>query len=112
MIQLWIDAMLSPALARWIRSEFPGVEATSAQRLDLLGVEDADIAEQARASGAVVLTKDADFADEVRRRGSPPVIWVQAGNTRTAAMKEILRQRLPEALDAIRSGRVLVVLDA
>ena len=103
--------MLSPALARWIRSEFPGVEATSAMRLDLLGAEDIDIAELARISGAVILTKDEDFAEEVRRRGSPSVIWVQVGNTRTAELKAILRQRLPAALNAVRSGHSLVVLD-
>ena len=51
------------------------------------------------------MTKDEDFADEVRREGSPPVIWVRSGN---AFRRSVLLEELPQALDAIREGALLV----
>ncbi len=97
--------MLSPSLARWISNTFDGVDAFSAQRLGLIHAKDPSIFRTAREAGAVVLTKDDDFADEVRRHGSPPVIWVRAGN---AFSREVLVAELPAALDAIRKGELLV----
>ena len=97
--------MLSPSLARWITATFEGVEAVSAQRLGLLHAKDHSIFHSARQAGAVVLTKDEDFADEVRRTGSPPVIWVRSGNSFS---REVLAAELPAALSAIRSGTTLV----
>ena len=102
--------MLSPALARWITESFDGVEASSAKRLDLVNAKDPSIFEAARRAGAVVLTKDRDFADEVERNGTPAVIWVRIGNTTTANMKRVLAERLPGALDALRGGAALVEL--
>ena len=87
---LWIDAMLSPTLARWITTEFDGVEAASVEHLDLRHASDATIFDAAREANAVVLTKDSDYVDAVQRRGPPPaVIWVRAGNTSTKAMKRL-----------------------
>ena len=97
--------MLSPSLARWITSTFDGVDAYSALRLGLLGAKDPSIFRAAREAGAVVLTKDDDFAAEVRRAGAPPVIWVRSGN---AFSREVLSVELPAALDAIRAGQLLV----
>jgi len=55
-----------------------------------------------------VLTKDADFAGEVERRGSPPVIWVRTPNTATRQLKPVLLAELPAALDAVRNGATLI----
>ncbi|MDT7855261.1 DUF5615 family PIN-like protein [Rubrivirga sp. S365] len=107
---LWIDAMLSPALARWITQAFDGVDAVSAQRLGLIEAKDPSIFDAARGAGAVVLTKDRDFADEVERRGSPSVVWLRVGNTTTANLKRVLAEQLPAALVALRGGEVLVEL--
>lgn len=97
--------MLSPSLARWITDTFQGVDAYSAQRLNLVYARDSSICETARAAGAVMLTKDEDFADEVRRAGSPAVIWLRSGN---APSRDILSAELQSALDAIRQGTMLV----
>ena len=96
--------MLSPALARWITETFDRVDAFSAERLGLVHAKDPSIFDAARRAGAVVLTKDSDFVDEVGRAGAPPVIWVRVGNTRTASMKRVLTAHLPAALEAIRAG--------
>ena len=53
---VWIDAQLSPALARWL-SEEVGVEAIAVRELGLHSAEDPEIFAEARSSGAVVLTK-------------------------------------------------------
>lgn len=105
---LWIDAMLSPALARKIREAFPDVEAFSAERLGHLDAKDPDLFERARETGAVVLTKDEDFALEARRTGRPAVIWVRTGNTSTATLWPVLQRELPGALAAIARGESLV----
>jgi predicted nuclease of predicted toxin-antitoxin system len=97
--------MLSPALARWITETFDEVDAYSAQWLGLVHAKDPPIFEAARKAGAVVLTKDEDFANEVRRRGAPPVIWVRSGN---AFSRDVLQDELPAALKAIRRGVSLV----
>ena len=58
---LWLDAQLPPALARWI-SELPwGVDAVAVRELGLRDASDPEIFRQARAAGAVVMTKDRDF---------------------------------------------------
>lgn len=105
---LWIDAMLSPALARMIREAFPEVEALSAERLGHLDAKDPDLFALARGAKAVVLTKDEDFAVEARKRGSPAVIWLRVGNTSTATLWPVLRRELPGALAALARGASLV----
>jgi predicted nuclease of predicted toxin-antitoxin system len=104
----WIDAQLSPALARWLTSQF-GVAAVSMRDLGLLVAEDPAIFQAAREAGAVVVTKDRDFVDLVERLGSPPqILWVTSGNTSNARMQEILRAAFEDALHLLRSGEPLV----
>ena len=105
---LWVDAMLSPSLARWLSSEFDGVDAFSADRLGLRDAKDSVIFDAARSAGAVVLTKDQDFLDEVEQRGTPQVVLVRSGNLPTRELKPILRRELPAALEAIRRGATVV----
>lgn len=106
---LWIDAQLSPALARWINDTFEGIEARSARDVGLREAEDEEIFEAARAAGAVVMSKDSDFVDLLIRRGPPPqVIWITCGNTSNARMREVLSGALQAAIDLLRGGEWLV----
>ena len=69
---LWIDAQLSPALAPFVNDLFGaslGVEVSSVERLGLRDATDEAIYAAARAAGAIVLTKDADFAVMLERPG-------------------------------------------
>lgn len=60
-------------------------------RLGPGAVKDAEIFQAARLAKAVVMTKDADFAELVGRLGSPPqVLWVTCGNTTDARLRQIL----------------------
>lgn len=60
-VTIWLDNQLPPALATWVRATL-GVECTSIRELALQRATDLDIFRAARAAGAVVMTKDADFA--------------------------------------------------
>src|SRR5437867_11247841 len=95
---LWLDAQLSPSVAAWISATF-GIEAHAVRDLGLREAKDSPIFQAARAAGAVVMTKDSDFAEMVQRLGPPPkVLWVTCGNTSNARLREILSSQLPAAV--------------
>ena len=105
---IWVDAHLSPALAKWITAEF-GEAAQSVRDVGLREAKDKDIFASARQANAIVMTKDADFAEMVDRLGPPPhVIWLTCGNTSNAALRLLLKNALPRALQLIRQGDALV----
>ena len=109
---VWLDAHLSPALAPWLAATF-GVTATAVRDLGLRDALDPPIFEAARAAGAVVMTKDADFAELVGRLGTPPqVIWLRCGNTSNAALRTRLSAELPAALAQLAAGVPLVEVGA
>ena len=105
---LWVDAQLPPALAPWIESTL-GLPAQSVARLGLRDATDEAIFAAARAAGAVVLTKDADFARLLATHGPPPrVVWLTLGNTTNAHAHEVLASALPDALGLLAAGESLV----
>ena len=107
-MKVWIDAQLSPGLARWL-SEHHAVEAFSARWLGLHDSTDEAIFDAARSANAVVMTKDRDFVQLLERAGPPPqVIWVTCGNTSNAHMRDILRQTFANALLLLRQGESIV----
>ncbi|MBL9176679.1 MAG: DUF5615 family PIN-like protein [Verrucomicrobiaceae bacterium] len=108
-MNLWLDAQLSPRLARWINQQFPGVTATALRDLGLRDAEDEGIFEQARQAGAIVMTKDRDFVDLQSRLGSPPkIIWLTCGNTSEATLHAILTRHLQTALGFLAGADDLV----
>ncbi|MBD1933020.1 MULTISPECIES: DUF5615 family PIN-like protein [Cyanophyceae] len=105
---IWVDAQLSPGIAPWIANTF-GVTAVALRDIGLRDAEDYEIFEAAKAPGAIVMTKDRDFVDLVARYGVPPqIIWLTCGNTSNTRLREILSATLPEALELLRSGEMLV----
>jgi predicted nuclease of predicted toxin-antitoxin system len=105
---IWVDAQLSPAIAPWIANTF-GVTAVALRDIGLRDAEDFEIFEAAKAQGAIVITKDRDFVDLVDRYGVPPqIIWLTCGNTSNTRLREILSATLPEALELLRTGEMLV----
>lgn len=105
---IWLDAHLSPRVAKWIADQI-GEPAVPVRDIELREAEDATIWEAARRARVIVLTKDADFEERVRRLGPPPqVIWLTCGNTSEERLKEILTQQLPAALALLKQGVPLV----
>ena len=108
---IWLDAQLPPSIAPWIKSTFK-TDAQAVRDLGLRQAKDAAIFQAARAAGATVMTKDADFVELQRRLGSPPkVIWLTCGNTSKAELRDILSKRLPDALGRLDGGEDSVEID-
>ncbi len=85
--KLLIDAQLPPALVRAIAQQGHPVEHVL--DIGLLQASDDAIWQYAEASGAILITKDEDFA--IRGRRFPetvPVFWQRLGNTSRKALLE------------------------
>ena len=109
-MKLWVDAQLPPGLCPWLRSEY-GLEAVAVRTLGLRDAEDIEIFQAAGEAGTVIMSKDADFAELVRRNGPPPqVLWVTCGNTTNRALRDFLARTLAEALRLLEGGEALVRL--
>jgi predicted nuclease of predicted toxin-antitoxin system len=105
---LWIDAQLSPALARWLSDTF-GVTAHAVRDLELRAAKDLPIFRAAREAGAVIMSKDSDFVLLLERLGPPPqILWVTCGNTSNARLREVLLQTFPAARTRLEQGEPLV----
>lgn len=105
---IWLDNHLSPALAKWIATEFcePCVQVRD---LGLERASDRVIFEAARATASTLITKDRDFAELVTRFGPPPaIILLSCGNTSTANVRALLSGQLAQALTLARSGEPLI----
>ena len=108
MTTIWLDAQLSPRLARWIAENFT-LAAFALRDIGLRDAEDAEIFDAANEANAVVLTKDGDFVELLERKGSPPkIIWLTCGNTSETALREILRKQLATALAMLDAGEDLI----
>lgn len=83
--------------------------AVAVRDIGLRDALDPPIFEAAKATGAVVMTKDADFPEMVGRLGSPPqVLWLRCGNTSNAALRTLLTADLPAALARLSAGEPVV----
>ena len=71
--------------------------------------EDEEIFQAAKAAGAVILTKDADFRHLLDRFGPlPQLLWLTCGNTSNERLQEVLRATLPAALELLAAGEPLI----
>lgn len=105
---IWLDAHLSPRIARWISCQF-ALEARPLRDLNLREADDDLIWAEAARERAVLLTKDSDFADRVKRLGPPPwILLLTCGNTSEARLKHILAVQLADALAMLDQGEPLV----
>jgi predicted nuclease of predicted toxin-antitoxin system len=67
---VWLDAHLSPGIARWMSETFDLV-ALPVREVGLRCAEDEIIFFEARKLADVVITKDVDFVILLERHGSP-----------------------------------------
>lgn len=102
-----IDAQLPPALAGWLTQQ-----GHTAQHVDELGLRNADdiaIWNHASGSGAIVVTKDEDFAERTARTTTGPVIvWLRIGNATNRALMQWLSPRWEEVVDHLNTGDRLI----
>ncbi len=105
---IWVDAQLSPRIARWIAANFP-VAAVPLRDLGLRDAADEAIFAAARSADVVVLTKDSDFVRLLEQHGSPPkVLWLTCGNTSETMLQQILGRHLSTACQLLNDGEALI----
>ncbi len=106
---IWLDAQLSPRLARWINANFSAVQAIPLRDLGLRDAKDAAIFAAARAAGVLMVSKDSDFVRLLEHHGSPPkIIWLTCGNTSETVLQALFARHLATALNLLAGGETLV----
>ena len=102
-----IDAQLPPALARWLGDA--GHDAVHVHDVGLLAAGDNVIWMRALESGAIVVTKDEDFATRATRTDNGPVVlWLRIGNTSNRSLRAWFDARLPGIVRLVEQGHRLV----
>lgn len=102
MTEFWTDAHLSPGIARWIQESHPDCSARPIRDLGLREATDVRIFDAAAAAGAVLLTKDRDFALlRSQRVPAPRLVLLTCGNTSNARLRSILQAVMPRLLERL-----------
>lgn len=85
-----VDAQLPPALCGWLRER--GHEAAHVFEIGMVAAGDAEIAAQAEANGAVLVSKDEDFVT-LRLPDRFAFLWLRCGNATNRALSVWLELR-------------------
>lgn len=102
-----VDAQLPPGLYELLKSQ--GCKATHVSEVGLGAASDAAIWKRAKDEGAVLISKDEDFALLSRRDpDGPPVVWIRLGNTTNRALGLTFMPLVPAILDGLRRGERLI----
>jgi predicted nuclease of predicted toxin-antitoxin system len=92
-VKFLIDAQLPPALAGWLREA--GHEASHVEDAGLRDAEDGAIWAHALKTGAIIVTKNEDFAARsIRTESAPMIVWLRVGNTTNPVLRLWLEARL------------------
>jgi predicted nuclease of predicted toxin-antitoxin system len=92
-VKFLIDAQLPPALAGWLRKV--GHEASHVEDDGLRDAEDGAIWAHALKTGAIIVTKNEDFAARsIRTESAPMIVWLRVGNTTNPVLRLWLEARL------------------
>jgi len=102
-----IDAQLPPALARWLRDA--GHDSRHVEDVSLREANDSDIWKYVLETGAILVTKDEDFATRAAHASTAPVIvWLRFGNASNRALIVWLEPRWPAILQLLDEGHRLI----
>lgn len=102
-----VDQKLPPALTAWLQAR--GHEAEHVRNIGLRDAEDPDIWRHAMDVGAVILSKDEDFA--ARRShsaGGPQIVWLRIGNSTTPELLAWLTRSWSAVESALKNGRAVI----
>jgi predicted nuclease of predicted toxin-antitoxin system len=106
-VRFLVDAQLPPALARWLAER--GYTAEHVFDLGMAGAGDRDIWAYAGQVGAVIVTKDEEFAERrARTGGGPSIVWIRVGNTSRRELLTWFRFRLAVIVEALERGEPLI----
>jgi predicted nuclease of predicted toxin-antitoxin system len=93
-VKFLVDAQLPPALVSWLQEA--GHDAAHVEDVGLREANDGVIWAHALRTGAIIVTKDEDFAARsVREATGPVIVWLRVGNTTNRVLREWIKLRLP-----------------
>ena len=102
-----VDNQLPRTLAAWLRER--GEEAEHVLDVGLAQSKDNPVWHRAIERGAVIISKDEDFAEWVRRgRPGPAVVWLRVGNCSTRALQVWIEPLWPKVVRELERGSRLV----
>ena len=102
-----VDAQLPPALARFLRNA--GYTCEHVAEVGLLDADDEPIWKYADSQGAVIVTKDEDFATRKTLRPSgPQVVWLRVRNCSNRILLQWFQPLLPDVVDRLQHGEGLI----
>jgi predicted nuclease of predicted toxin-antitoxin system len=106
-VKFLVDAQLPPALARWLREA--GHDAEHVEDAGLREADDGPIWAHALRTGAIIVTKDEDFAARsVRETAGPVIVWLRVGNTTNRVLRAWIEPRLPGIAQLVAQGSRLI----
>lgn len=102
-----VDAQLPPGLCRWLGER--GHEAVHVTEISDAPMRDWQIAEFAEREGAVVISKDDDFAS-LRLPDRFAFLWLRCGNISNQKLREWLGGYLPDVEKRLGAGARFITL--
>lgn len=102
-----IDNQLPAALTRWLETH--GYQAEHVLTLQLAQARDEIVWERAARDGAVIVSKDEDFARLTLVRPEPvAVVWLRTGNCRSVALLATMERAWPDIVQQLDAGARLI----
>lgn len=102
-----IDNQLPGALVQWLEAK--GGSARHVLALNLAQASDETIWLEAAREGAIIFSKDEDFARfSVMRSEAVCVVWLRIGNCRTAALLAAMERAWPGINEQLDAGARLI----
>ena len=106
-MNILIDAQLPPALASLLVGA--GHQARHVAEVRLRDATDPAVWDYAVREGAVICTKDEDFAlRRLRQQTGPMVVWLRVGNSSNLALQRWLMPLLSEIERMVAAGEALI----
>jgi predicted nuclease of predicted toxin-antitoxin system len=106
-VRFLVDTQLPKALAVWLGER--GHTAEHVLDVGLGQAKDTPVWRYAELNRAVIVTKDEDFAEWVRRgRPGPAVVWLRIGNSSKRALLAWIEPLLPAVIRHLEQGNRLV----
>jgi predicted nuclease of predicted toxin-antitoxin system len=104
-----LDAQLQQELASWLGSRF----GVTVKHLREIGLREADdnvlIAAAKRFGDIVIMTKDVEFVEKVRKAGPPPrMVWLRCGNLTALETQMWLSRAFGDVLAKLDAGDAIV----
>ncbi len=98
-MEIWLDAHISPIIAKWIKEDF-GYETKSSFILQLQNLDDVEIYYKAKKAGhVIIISKDSDLPSIIDRLGAPPkVINIKVGNINNRLLYGLIKTSIERCI--------------